>query len=91
MKAYLTWHSQVFRKTHNLTELGERCALLDPGLEPLLRRAASLTDYAWRFRYPGEPEEPPREEAEEALAVAHEVYREILARLPAEVMPEPTC
>jgi len=89
VKAYLTWHSQVFRKTHNLTELGEHCARLDPSLEPLLRRAASLTEYAWRFRYPGELDEPPREEAEEALAVAREVYKEVLARLPAEVAPEP--
>ncbi|MFC1525447.1 HEPN domain-containing protein [Candidatus Latescibacterota bacterium] len=25
-KAYLTWHGHVFRKTHNLIELGEACA-----------------------------------------------------------------
>ena len=34
---------------------------------------------------PGEPEEPPREEAEGALATAREVYEALLARLPAEV------
>lgn len=37
-------------------------------------RAAELTDYAWKFRYPGEPEEPPREEAEQALTLARKVY-----------------
>src|SRR5437667_1112940 len=44
MKGFLTWHSRVFRKTHNLTELGEMCVRLDASLEPLLRRAAELTD-----------------------------------------------
>ncbi|MDQ7850960.1 MAG: HEPN domain-containing protein [Armatimonadota bacterium] len=87
MKGFLTWHSRLFRKTHNLTEPGELCARLDPTLEPLLRRASGLTDYAWKFRYPGEPDEPPREEAEEALALAGEVYEQLLVRLPREVAP----
>lgn len=87
MKGFLTWHSQPFGKTHNLTELGEMCARLDPSLEPLLRRASVLTDYAWKFRYPGEPDEPPRKEAEDALALAREVYDAILARLPEQVRP----
>lgn len=87
MKAYLTWHSCVFRKTHNLTELGGMCIGVDATLEPQLQRAARLTDYAWKYRYPGEPEEPPREEAESALALATEVYEAILDRLPADVHP----
>lgn len=32
MKGFLTWHGQLFRKTHNLIELGEVCASLDPAL-----------------------------------------------------------
>ena len=46
MKGFLTWHGQVYRKTHNLVEIGEACAAIDPTLEPLLRRAAELTEYA---------------------------------------------
>jgi hypothetical protein len=53
----------------------------------LTRQAARLTEYAWKFRYPGEPEEPPVAEAQEALALAREVYEAILNRLPAEVRP----
>lgn len=87
MKGYLTWHSRVFRKTHNLTDLGGMCIDVDATLEPLLRSAARLTDYAWKYRYPGEPEEPSREEAESALALAREVYEAILGRLPAEARP----
>lgn len=40
-----------------------------------------------QFRYPGEPEQPTQEEAEEALALAREVYEAILTRLPKEIRP----
>jgi hypothetical protein len=49
--------------------------------------AVPLTEYAWKFRYPGEPEEPPVAEAEDALALARELNEAILSRLPAEVRP----
>jgi HEPN domain-containing protein len=57
MKGLLTWHERIFRKTHNLVELGESCAELYPYLENLLRRAACLSDYSWQYRYPGEIDE----------------------------------
>jgi HEPN domain-containing protein len=87
LKAFLTWHGQPFRKTHNLIELGEECARIDLDLEALLRRAAPLTEYAWKFRYPGDPEEPAPDEAAQALGTALEVYDALLERLPAEVKP----
>ena len=85
MKGFLAWHDRPFRKTHNLEEIGAACAEIDPSLRGLSERAVPLSEYAWRFRYPGEPEEPSREEAEEALATAREVYEALLARLPDEV------
>ena len=33
LKAFLTWHNQPFRKTHNLVELGEACSRIDAGLK----------------------------------------------------------
>jgi HEPN domain-containing protein len=87
MKGFLTWHRRTFRKTHNLIEIGEACAAITPALEPLLRRAAPLTEYAWRFRYPGEPEAPERAEAEAALSLAREVYEALLAKLPVKLLP----
>jgi hypothetical protein len=87
MKAFLAWHDEPFRKTHNLIEVGEQCATLDPTLTELMQRAAVLMDYAWRFRYPGESEEPPLSEAREAFAVAREVYDAILRRVPREARP----
>lgn len=85
LKGFLTWHDQPFRKTHNLVEIGEQCVTIDATLEDLARGAARLTEYAWKFRYPGEPAEPPVEEAQEVLACAREVYDAVLSRLPAEV------
>jgi len=87
LKAFLTWHDQPFRKTHNLVEIGQACVTIDASLHSVLSRAGRLTEYAWKFRYPGDPDEPTLPEAEAALVLAHEAYEEILARLPAEVRP----
>ncbi len=87
MKGLLTWHNHPFPKTHDLANVGHRCVAVDPTLDPLLRRAALLTEYAWKFRYPGDPEEATPEEAREALQIAREVYAAIIARLPEEVAP----
>ncbi len=87
LKGFLTWHRRTFRKTHNLVEIGEACAAIEPELEPLLRQAAPLTEYAWRFRYPGELEAPTSAEAESALNLAREVYEASLAKLPRELHP----
>jgi len=86
-KGFLSWHATPFRKTHSLEELGEQCMRLDDSLRPIVDSAAPLTQYAWKFRYPGEPAEPTREEAERALAVARGAYEAVMARLPAEVQP----
>ncbi len=87
LKAFLTWHDQPFRKTHDLVEIGGKCVAVDSALDPLLRRSAPLTEYAWKFRYPGDASAPTQVEAEEALALAREVVKAILSRLPAEVRP----
>lgn len=79
----MTWHDQPFRKTHDLVELGALCVELDGALEPLLRQAAPLSEYAWRFRYPGELEEPETSEAVAALRLAREIVTEVDRRVPA--------
>ncbi len=57
------------------------CVELEPKLEPLLRQAGELTEFAWRYRYPGNPDVLPREEADEALFLARDVYDAISARV----------
>jgi HEPN domain-containing protein len=87
LKAFLAWHDVPFRKTHDLAEIGQQCAVLDRSLESLCRRAEGLTTFAWIFRYPGELEEPPVEDAVSALALAREVYQAVISRLPEVVHP----
>jgi HEPN domain-containing protein len=87
MKALLSWHDEPFRKTHDLVEVGRQCVEIDATLEPLFRRSAPLTEYAWKFRYPGESEEPSRKEVVEAVTLAKQVYEAVLERLPGQVHP----
>lgn len=85
LKTFLVWHDRPFRKTHNLEELGEACLAIDASLKPSVDRAVPLTQYAWRFRYPGEPEEPTEAETAEAVVAARELFAEIRMRLPREI------
>ena len=87
LKGFLAWHDIPFRKTHDLAEIGRQCAEMDATLESLLQRSTRLTEYAWKFRYPGDSEEPTRQEAEKALALALEVVGAILERIPPEARP----
>jgi HEPN domain-containing protein len=59
----------------------------DPSLADVVDRAAELTPYAWRFRYPSTPAVPTMDEAREALMIAREVCGAVLARLPGETHP----
>lgn len=87
LKAFLMWHNIPFRKTHSLEELGEQCLDLDQSMKSLIDKAVPLTEYAWKFRYPGEPEEPSREEAQESLDIARAIFGSITSRLPQETRP----
>ena len=85
-KAFLAWHDVPFRKTRNLEELGRACVSIDSTLGVIADRAAPLTEYAWKFRYPGEPSEPSHEEAKEALNTAREVLELLTSRLPEDAL-----
>jgi HEPN domain-containing protein len=87
MKAFLAWHDVPFRKTHNLEELGRQCAALDATLTAMADEAAPLSEYAWKFRYPGELDEPLQSDAEQALTTARNVYTAIVERLPPNASP----
>lgn len=46
LKGYLTWREEPFRKTHDLDEVGRQCIAVDATLEPAVRQAIVLSDYA---------------------------------------------
>ena len=73
LKALLASRDVPFRKTHSIEELGRACLDIAPELGPVVDAAVPLTEYAWKFRYPGEISDPSRAEAEEAVAVARRV------------------
>jgi HEPN domain len=71
-----------FRKTHDLEELGQQCVEHDATLRAVVDRAAPLTEYSRKFRYPGDTDQPDRAEADAAQETARYVYNAILRRLP---------
>ena len=77
LKALLTWHAEPFRNTHDIGELAVVSLAHEPSMEGLLRTAAPFTEYAWRFRHPGEPFEPDRVELDAALTIAREVVARV--------------
>ena len=82
LKAFLTFHQKPFRKTHDLSDLSPKCLAIDDSLRSTLERTDSLTQYAWRFRYPGAPYAPDAAEAADGLQKAEVAVREIARRLP---------
>ena len=81
MKAVLTWHQVPFKKTHDLDELKQACVPLAEDLTAQLAGIGKLSQYAWRFRYPGARYSPERTEAEEARHAAGQLLDAVAARL----------
>ncbi|MFM7272455.1 MAG: hypothetical protein ACKO4A_01190 [Gammaproteobacteria bacterium] len=48
-------------------------------LRPLADRVSLLSEYAWKFRYPGEVESPSPAEATDAPALAREAHAAVVA------------
>lgn len=83
LKAFLTFHQKPFRKTHDLGDLSPDCVSIDAALDSVVAAADNLTQYAWRFRYPGVPYEPERAEAMQGIQIAEKVSSEVERRLAA--------
>lgn len=87
LKRFLTWHGEPFRKTHNLEETGEQCQRIDLTLREVVDQATPLTEYAWRFRYPGELELVTMDEFVTTVTVAKRLYDAVSSRLPDQARP----
>lgn len=66
---------------------GEQCLSIDSSLREAVNQAVPLSEYAWKFRYPGDPYEPTPEEVVEALSTARRVVETVLNRAPADLRP----
>jgi len=69
-RLFLIWHERQFPLTHDLAVLLRLCVSLDPGIATGVEPALDLTQFAARFRYPGEDEIPSLEEARQWVAAA---------------------
>ena len=89
VKAWLQSKDDPFPKTHDIEDLVEQAAKLNPDFKQLAKPAAVLTPYVSAFRYPGGPDEPmpTREEFDEALQHAQAICDFVLNLLPAEARP----
>jgi HEPN domain-containing protein len=70
LKAFLIWQEQPFPLTHDLAVLLRLCVSIDSGIASGVEPALDLTQFAARFRYPGEDEIPSLEEARQWVAAA---------------------
>jgi HEPN domain-containing protein len=70
MRGLFVFDAETFGKTHDLRALGDRLLARHPELARHVDDVAALTEYAWRFRYPGELFDPPEDEVRESLAAA---------------------
>jgi HEPN domain-containing protein len=87
IKGFLTLHARVFEKTHSIEKVGALALAADPTLRAAIDRTTPLTEYAWKFRYPGTPGEPTAAEVGEALAASRELLLEIVRRVPEAARP----
>ena len=70
----------VYPLTHDVRKLLQLCAEVDKDLASAVAPAAGLTQFAVRFRYPGE-DQPTREEALPWLELARLVCAEVRLRM----------
>lgn len=87
LKGFLTAHDTLFKKTHDLDELGRACLHVDATLRDAVQPTVPLTVFAWEFRYPGDAIVPSMPETRQALALAEGLYTAILHRLPSSCHP----
>jgi HEPN domain-containing protein len=83
-KAFLVWHEVPFRRTHSLEELGEQCLRTDATLGAIVDEVVPLSEYAWRYRYPGEVELLGKGDVEIALSAAAHAVSAVKGRLSPE-------
>lgn len=75
VKAYLVFYKVRVQKTHNMAQLLEDLAQIDPKLAKKLNKAKSLTTYAVTYRYPEAERKPlTAARAKTALKTAEKVF-----------------
>jgi HEPN domain-containing protein len=89
VKAFLVFKELTPEKTHDIVKLVLAATAHEPRFSELRDMAATLTPYAWEFRYPDDLADtyPTREEFDEALEFAQTIDDFVLNLLPTEARP----
>ena len=89
LKAWLQSKDEPFPPTHDIEELVEQASGIKPDFGKFAKAAAVLTPYVSAFRYPGGFDEamPTREEFDQALSYAQDIYNFVLGLLPPDARP----
>jgi len=82
LKGFLVYHGVTSPITYHVGVLLDLCSRIDPSLDEALGSAVELTQFAVRFRYPGEPDVPTPEETRQWVETAAGVVRHVRERLP---------
>lgn len=85
LKGFRFWHGFSFLNTHDLNVLSADCITVDRTLDPLLKMAAPLTQYAVVYRYPGPVVHASPAEVSAMIDLAKEIYEQLLRRLPRSI------
>ena len=83
LKGYLVNAGVPYPLTHDVRRLVNTCGETDPELMAILLPATGLTQFATRFRYPGE-DQPHMSEAQPWLSLAKLVVAEVARRVPTD-------
>lgn len=89
LKAVLVLHDQDPGKTHNIDALIREASAFRPELLARLREAASLSEYNQTFRYPSSTTSdsiPTPGELRKAFRIARDIYNDIVAGMPKEIV-----
>ncbi|MFZ0456058.1 MAG: HEPN domain-containing protein [Ignavibacteriaceae bacterium] len=87
VKGFLVFNDIRFEKTHDIEVLIQLAIPVNEEFSNWLDAGETLTPYATAYRYPGENVEPSKEEFDEALKTASDIFSFILNILPVEVHP----
>ena len=89
VKAFLVCNGVTPEKTHDIRKLAVEASAFEDRFNEMIPQAAALTPYAWEFRYPDDlaETEPTREEFNEALKQAQEIYDFVASLLPKAAQP----
>ncbi|MGI8552391.1 MAG: HEPN domain-containing protein [Dehalococcoidia bacterium] len=87
LMAFLTWHDEPFRKTHELKELLRQCEQYHAAFAQLRADAKVLGPYVAKFRYPGLGPNATATQATAAVQMARDTLVFVKAKLPATPAP----